>query len=43
VQDTMAQFLPVPANGRELSRHGKGWLRISPGSRYKVYLSRCIL
>src|SRR5450759_1429194 len=38
----LASFLPVPVNGRKLSRHGKSRLRISPGSNNGVYWSRCI-
>ena len=36
-------FLPVPVNGRKVSRHGKNRLRNSPGNKNEVYWSRCIL
>ena len=32
----LASFLPVPVNGRKLSRHGKTLLRMSPGNENVV-------
>jgi len=32
----LASFLPVPVNGRKLSRHGKGRLRMSHGNENVV-------
>ena len=35
--------LPVPVNGRKVSRHGKSRLRMSPGNENGSYLSRYII